>query len=572
VLSRVYAQFYDIMLEKNGIKNRIISCALFCLLVVLQAPSGGCFAQGKTSTGGAFSIPREWQEMQEISGETGASYPEGSKVKGRYGWNLNIAMPLLRTLDSQRAVRSDVKSIIRCVQEGLYAYDKNNVIVPILAARMPERTSENTYLIALQRGVSFHNGDYFEAKDVAFTLNRLLRLKNNFPARERFSSIISVKEVDNYSVSVVVKDGYPSLANLLTNTETFPLSRKAVLEYGNDAYGKFTLIGTGPFWAYEYTKDTSLTLLRNFQYRYDWLPYCGSINIDFFKTPKKSLKRILQRRLSMVLGIPRQTVLSYVHKYNVVKAYKGEGGLLEQVYLNTSVEPFNNINVRKAFSYAIDREAVVKHVFWGAAEAAAGIFPTWMAFHDPKIDIIRYNHGKAEEYLKLAGYSVRSPLRLTMFVGETENFKKLGEVLKTQLAKVGINLDILLTSKNDLLSYVYGINGKEREFFKAALEDWQGDESPLRYTRPLYYSKSPYNKVHYNSALFDKKMDIVINKTHLGEKVPLYRSMEWEVGDDYNTVPICFVQPVVLGVKHIKGLRVYMDGSLDFRNVWMDAD
>jgi len=567
----VYAQLYDIMVEKNGIKNRIICCALFSLFAVLQAAPVRCFARSQPGAGGAFSIPREWQEMQEISGKTDTSYPEDSEAKGRYGWKLNIAMPRLRTLDSQRVVRSDVKSIIRCVQEGLYAYDKRNVIVPVLAARMPERISGNTYLIALQRGVSFHNGDYFEAKDVVFTLNRLLRLKNNFPARERFSSIVSVKEVDNYSVKIVLNSNYPSLADLLTNTETFPLSRNAVIEYGNDAYGKFTLIGTGPFWAYEYTKDTSLTLLRNFQYRYDWLPYCASINIDLFKTPKKSLNRLLQRRLSMVMGLPRKTVLSYVHKYNVVKAYKGDGALLEQVYLNTNVEPFNNLNLRKAFSYAIDREAIVKHAFGGAAEVASGIFPTWMIFHDPKIDLLRYNPGKAEEYLKLAGYSLENPLKLTMFIGETESFKKQGEMLKTQLAKVGIKLDILLTSKNDLLSYVYGVNGKERKFFKAALEDWQGDESPMRYSRLLYYSKSPYNKVRYSSAIFDKKMDVVLKKTQVTETVPIYRSMEWEVGDDYNTVPICFVQPVVLGVRNIKGLRVYIDGSLNFKEAWMGA-
>lgn len=542
---------------------KTLKTILFVFLIT-QFSLKPCFSQG------VFSIPREWQERQEIRSDNleERSDLELRKGKGRYGSTLTIAMPRVKSFDSQKATRKDVKTIIRCVQEGLYGYDSKNDIIPILATKMPKKIAPNTYLIHLQRGVFFHNEDYFEAKDVVFTLKRLLNPKNHFPRQKRFSNILSVKRVDSYSVEITLKSNYPSIEHLLTSVETFPLSQKAVLKYGDSAYGSFTIVGTGPFFAYEHTKDSSLSLVRNFQYRYDWLPYYSAVNFDFFKTPKKSIKHLLQNRLSIVMGIPKKTVLSYSKKYRVMKAHKGNGGLLEQIYLNTDTAPFNNENCRKGFSFAINREAIVKKVFKGYAVAAKGILPDWIPFHEPESNFIHYDPKKAKEYLELEGYSKRNPLKVIMFIGRDEKFREQAKLIKKQVADVGIDLGILVTSKKDLLSYLYGINGKERNDFQAALEDWTGDESPERYTYPLYYSKSPYNKVHFDKHSFDKNMEKILLGAGDEQKKTLYRKIEEDVISEYSTIPICFVNPVVLGGRHLKDLKVNVDGSLDLKEAW----
>ncbi len=547
--------------SKLFLLNRLFT--FLCLVFALFAP-GELYARNDS----IFAIPRELQERREIVGSEGEGEYLQKRAKGRYGAQLTVNSPLVSTFDSQKATKPAEKSIIRCVQEPLYAYKDDGLVEPVLAVGMPERVSENTYVIQLQRGVFFHNGDYFEAKDVVFTINRLLGSSGRLPVRNIFSNIISVEDMGPYTVKFVLKDSYPTLVHILTEMETFPLSKKAVLEYGAGDYGAFTLVGTGPFLAYEYLKDTVLYLKRNFQYRFDWLPYYGTVRFEFYKDSKKSLKHLLKRRASLIIGPDRQTIFLYAKKYRNLVYYTGNAGLLQQVYLNTETVPFVSRNIRKAFTLGINRQEIIDKVFNGVADEARGIMPNWMFFHDQKMKDAQYDQRAAKRFLAIDGYSPEKPVKVIMLCGTDKYFQDQAKLIKKQLYKVGIDLEVLITTKKALLSYLYGVGGKDRSQFQAALEDWDGGESVENYVYYLYHSKSPYNKARFSSAVVDDKLRALLEKKPASEKKNLYRSIEWEIVDDENTIPICFVKPVILGRKNINGIKVHTDGSIDLKKAW----
>ena len=171
---------------------------------------------------------------------------EESPDYSRYGGTLTIAISPVDTLDSQLATDISARLIIANLQEGLYGYDEQNYLVPILARSLPEMQDEVTYFIYLKENIKFHDGRLLAAQDVVYTVERLLNPDTGVRSRPLFSNIKSVNALDETTVEIKLNQPDNTLGYLFARQELFPLSAETVEKYG-PAYGKVVAIGTGPF-------------------------------------------------------------------------------------------------------------------------------------------------------------------------------------------------------------------------------------------------------------------------------------------------------------------------------------
>jgi peptide/nickel transport system substrate-binding protein len=484
----------------------------------------------------------------------------------RYGGTLTVAIGPVKTLDSQLATDINSRLVIANIQEGLYGYDEQNRLVPILARSLPEMQDAVTYLIYLKEDISFHDGHRLRAEDVVYTVERLLNPSTGVPTRSLFTNIKSVRALDETTLEVKLERPDNSLGYLFARQELYPLSAPTVERYG-PSYGKVIAVGTGPFRLVDWQREEGITLKPNATYHEEGLPY---LNLLVFKPLADANQRVVQldqRRLSVAADLTPQAVTRIENRY--IELISTPSTLLEQVYLNTNRPPFDDKSVRQALAYGIDRQALVDRVFLGHATVADGIFPPWHWAHNQGWRPFEHDPQKATQLLQQSDYWRGMPLEFKLFYTQKPHFEQQARLIKEQLDSIGFEVILQPLPKQELLDYVYGRQGKDRSAFAAALEDWQGGMHPDLYSRLLYSADSPYNKTLFSTPLAERLLRDASESMLEEEKGMFYRQLERIVTRDANTIYLCFPHQLYAYRTYVQGLRTNPLGLINFAEVWM---
>ncbi len=484
----------------------------------------------------------------------------------RYGGTLTVAIGPLDTLDSQLAADINSRLIIANIQEGLYGFDKQNKLVPVLAWSLPEMQDEVTYRIYLKEGIRFHDGYLLSARDVVFTVERLLDPNTGVPSRELFTNIESATAIDETTVEIKLKQPDNMLGYLFARQELFPLSAETVKNYG-PAYGKVIAVGTGPFRLAEWQREAKITLKRNDTYREEDRPYLNLLVFRLLTNTIQRAEQLDQRRLSVAADLTPEALDIIKSRY--VKKISAPITILEQLYLNTSRPPFDKLTIRQALYYGIDRKAIIDQVFKGYASLAQGIFPPWHWAHNQNWQAFNYDPERAAELLRQSDYWLGMPLKFKLIYTEQPKFEQQARLIKAQLDQIGFNVILEPLPKEELLDYVYGRGGKDRSSFAAALEDWQGGMHPDFYSALLYSSKSIYNKTGFNEPLVDLLLQDAAEAVREDEKAMFYKQVERIVTQDANTIQLCFPHQIYAYRTYVSGLKITPLGLINFAEVWM---
>jgi len=496
-----------------------------------------------------------------------------SQPRVRTGGDLIVRVPNdLYSLDSQLAITAVEKLVIRNVQEGLLDYDPNGQIVPILAASLPQPIAENKnkWIIPLKRGIFFHNGTELEANDLVFTFQRLKNPSLPIPAREMFERLISLKAIDRYRVELTTDGPCPNLCDLLTRTELFPLSAKAVQKYAHN-YGKVILIGTGSFRFQSRIRNKQITLIKNWQYRDSPLPYLNSI---FFKFAHKSFPlvkslRSLRAHVAFQITPDEARVLE---KNRWIRLYHSAGQQLVQIYLNADGPPFNKKSIRLALAHGIDKVGLMAKIFKGFATPADSCIPPWSWAHQIGEEPIEYDPQKAQFILKMEGYDFENPLQIFLLVNKEPIYLEMAQYIKDSFADISISIEIISLPKAELFDSIYGRNGKIRGDFQAALENWEDlryGRDPRQFTAELYASSSIFNKVRLSDMVLDNIFEEINCVENFLAQKELYYTAEKRIINSVSTIYLCFPHNIHAARSRVKNLQVNCLNEINFKEVWL---
>ncbi len=333
---------------------------------------------------------------------------------------------------------------------------------PELATRY-EQVSDTEYRFYLREGVKFHDGTPFNADAVVFSFNRVLNKSNTRSSEYAF--IDSVTKTSDYVVTIKTKYVYAPLVASLTDPVMSIISPNT-RDFNN------TPIGTGPFKIAGFEKSVSATVTRNDDY------WGGKPNLDgavfyYITDPMTRLMKLESGEADIAYDIP-QAEVKRIMNISGLKISNIATTRTYFLYINLLKEPYDNIKVRKALNYAINKEEICETALEGiAGKPATTLYPSIMSWSaNDRVTPYTYDPTKAKSILAEAGFSDTNgdsvleykgkPFTLTLKTYTSRpQLQPSAEIIVSELREIGIDarLEILTSSaiEADMSNHNYDI-------------------------------------------------------------------------------------------------------------------
>jgi peptide/nickel transport system substrate-binding protein len=360
------------------------------------------------------------------------------------------------------------------VLEGLTKVNVNGSVTPLLAESWTMDPDGKSYTFKLRRGVTFHDGETFDASDVKFSFERAKDDKSTNKAKKAvFDNIRRVDTPDAHSVILTLDNADPNfLFRMGENT--------AVILDPKSAAGAATKpIGTGPFTFEEWKKGTSVSLKKWPSFRDAKTVKLERVTFRFINDPAA---RVAALQAGDIDGVPRLDAPQAVKQLQADKRFTVEIGSTAGkgiVAINNKKKPFDDVRVRRAIAHAIDRKAFIDGVLEGLGKPIGSHFAPTDAGYVDLTAMAPYDPQKAIALLKEAG--VATPLNVTLTLPPPQYARKGGEVIAAQLAKVGI------VAKIENVEWAQWLGGAFKGNFDLTIINHVEPLDYLQYTNTAYY-------------------------------------------------------------------------------------
>ena len=474
------------------------------------------------------------------------SSPAGAKEKvvtlGDYS--------VLRTLDPAFVALSQDIMICRNIYQSLLRYKINtSEIEGDLAKSWTVSKDGMVYTFKLREDVQWHKGfGKFTAQDVKYTFDRILDPKTAAPTRsEIVNEAKEIRVLDDYTVEFQLKyPCVPFLHKLVGPRGTGIVNPKAVEKFGKDFARN--PIGTGPFIFESWTREQCVIVAnKDFQQR-EGPPKIDKVIYKIIPDVDTCVLALQKGEVDMLWVIPREQAVIDRIKAAGCKITFSKRPTWQHLVMNTKKKPFDDVRVRQAIAYAVDKDSLIKHVFSGMAERLDSLIPKGFWGHTEK-DIPRYDYspGKAKELLAKAGYPNGFEVNLDTF--QSPSYLPLATAIADQLRKVGITMKLVVTDQ----ATWWGKLSKATTDFSLVLPSLQPDaDFPLM----RYYHTSAFSP-GINVSKYDK-LDELIEKARKerDEKKRLenYFQIQKRLMEDLPVIPLMMMIYPIPYKSHISGV------------------
>jgi len=327
-------------------------------------------------------------------------------------------------LDPRFATDASSERINRLLYARLVDFDERARPVPSLASW--EQLSDTRYRFHLRdQGRRFHNGQRLTAADVAATYRSVLAADSGSPQRGTLNTIerIEVRDDDTLDFFLQRADllfpGYLSIGILpASGIETgFPYQRKPV--------------GSGPFRFIAWPQAGRLELER--------VADGQAFVFEQVQDPTMRVLKLLRGELDLLQNDLPPELLDYLAAQDGIEVRRARGSNFAYLGFNLADPATGQWRVRRAVALAIDRQALIRHVFRNAARPASALLPPEHWAGAPRLEETQRDLAQARELLREAGYHVPDhPLRLSYKTSSDPFRLRVATVLQQQLAEAGI--------------------------------------------------------------------------------------------------------------------------------------
>lgn len=434
-----------------------------------------------------------------------APFPVPAQPAGpRYGGTLRAGMqtdpvgldPHLTTATATRNMMENVyDTLVFVTSEGRYA--------PGLAEAWQVSPDGLTWTFTLRRGVKFHNGRVMTAEDVAYSINRIRDPRTRSPRAGDFAEVDSIATPDPHTVVIRLRRPFsPLLAKLAFSTNV--IVPREVVERDGDLNTAPT--GTGPFRFVGYTPQQRLVLVRNGDY---WerdetgrrLPYIDRIEFVFLPDAIARATALRTGAVDWIEYVPASEVRSLRADPNI-DVVGGLSANFRAIYINNAIAPFNNVKVRQAMAWAVNRKEIVETALFGVGgiEATATTIPPGNFYALRRRVYDRVDLERAKRLLAEAGHP--NGFDADLYVTSTYDFLRTpAEVLQAQLGRIGIRLRIQAADWSVYLPTMF------QKRYALSILGTSGQVDPDDFLYPSFRTGAGLNLVNYSDPQVDRLLD-----------------------------------------------------------------
>ncbi|MGG4495922.1 ABC transporter substrate-binding protein [Brevibacillus reuszeri] len=532
---------------------------LLCLIVLVN----GC---------SSAPAPSASTKEQEETGRT--SEP-------KKGGTITIGYPAEPdSLDVQKSAMIASSLITSFMGGALVYYDpQTQEIKPSLAESYSISEDGKKWTFILRTGITFHDGTPLTARAYKYTLERALDPGTASPLGEyMFGSIQSIEAQDDRTLILNLKQ--PSaqlLSNLWDASISQPLSREAVEKHGSE-YGR-NPVSVGP-WKFENWKTgESITMVRNDAYQWgnaftknQGPPAADKLVIKFIKDNQTMMAALESGAIDIAANVPAKEVKKYrdSDKVTVLERMAWGVNFLE---MNTENEILRDVQVRKAISLAINKEAIVNGVLQGEGEVAHSPLPSSLFGYDPASAEYgnSFNVEEAKKQLEAAGWAMtaqgvreKAGKPLTLNLLSSENWSRPSQLVQGMLKSIGIDVKIQTLDQATL------IESAGKGMFDLAIVGYV-DNDPNALS--LFFHSKQINSLNH-SRVNNKQLDSLLERglatINQKERAKIYADIQRIVIEEAYWVPLYMEKEFYLVSDRVHGVGLQPMYGLTLQDSWVD--
>jgi len=509
-----------------------------------------------------------------------------------------------RSLDPARVGDTASGHIAENICEGLVEFSPELEIVPCLAESWEISQDGTVYTFHLRRGVRFHDSPPFPggkgrevtAQDVCYSLTRIAdpasrstgywvwngKVKGVSEFHDGKADHVEGFEVlDDYTFRIVLEKPFAPFLNLVAMSYGFVVPPEAVAHYGEDFFQH--PVGTGPFRFVEWIPDRHVILERNPNY---WgkdgegnpLPYLDRIIVRFIGESIPEFQEFVMGNLEYVQPVAPDMWDGVFDQDNNLRPDFARFQVQRKQLLVTNYYGFlmgmpplgTDKRLRYAMNYAIDREAIIKHVLRDEGTPAKGPVPTALPGYGENVKGFTYDPDRARQLLSEAGYPNGEGLpEITLQLNSAGRLNELiAEAVQQQLQAVGFKINLKIVEWSQHLDSVE--RGQVGFFRLGWIADYVDPENFLALFHTENFSPAGPNSTRFSDAEFDRLFEQALRTLDDKKRFELYRQAEKIVADICPWLFISYGAQTRLLQPYVRNMAFNAMDQRKLKEVWLD--
>ncbi|MCR5301331.1 MAG: ABC transporter substrate-binding protein [Lachnospiraceae bacterium] len=435
---------------------------------------------------------------------------------------IGIPQDLEDSLDPHEATAAGTREVLFNVYEGLLKPDPTGDIVPAVASDYSVSVDGFTYSFILRDGVKFHDGTNVEAEDVKYSIEKCAGLTGGQVLIAGLSNIESVEIADKNLIDITLKEPDMDFPAYIANTNAAIIPRSNSKPATNP-------IGTGPYMYVSRSPQDNI-VLKKFDGYWGTPANIEDVTLKIIPNADSIVMNLNGGAVDM---FARLTVTQTQQLNDNFEVLEGEMNLVQALYLNNAVKPFDNVDVRRALSYAVDVDNILELTSEKKGfPVGSSMFPAFSKYYIDLSDSYPTDIEKAKELLASAGY----PDGFSFSITVPSNYQphvEAAQVISEQLKKIGVNANIKLVEWNTWLSDVYTARNYEATVIGV-------DASSLTATAMLdrFVSDAENNFTNYSDPAYDELFAKLYITPGDEERVEIYKELQKNLAENAANVYI----------------------------------
>lgn len=460
------------------------------------------------------------------------------------------------------------------VLEGLVGLDESLNVVPAIAESWVISDDGRTTTFKIRRGVKFHDGSEVTSKDVAYSLSRIVKEEGDNLFFRTFDNIDGAKEyrsgkvgnvrgivpLDDRTLEIKLIHPNPLLYKVLSTLNCAVIPNGFAESKNNNT--KTKPVSVGPFKVVDWKKGNRIVLSRNDEY-YGIQPNIEKLIFEIM--PENKIIEAFDRgEIYDTFGLSVYKDVVVNNSDNIMVEEKLP--ILHFIALNQKIKPLDNIYLRKALHYGLDKKRLVLEVF-GVEDISNSTIPYGIGGYSPALSAYEYSPNKARDMLKRSGLSKETLGKKMIIYGRDlipnkDVFKK---IIENNYSSIGLNVEVQFISTQEFLNRFYK---KSLGIFYAFHNINMND---ALFVLAWYESKTALNFTNMAVNKFDLLMDIAREEHDDYTRSRLYAKADEIIKDE--AVQMNLFNKVFRGYinRRVRNFKIAKIGPVvEYKYVWLE--
>jgi peptide/nickel transport system substrate-binding protein len=496
------------------------SAWLVALLLVLALVAGACGGDDDDTT----AEPDQGDSSGRVSDDGGTPVPGGTLVFGQESdvATLDVAKNLAQPAD---------RNISLAVYDTLMTYNDDGKLEPFLAEGIDATDDLTSYTLTLRSGVVFHDDTPLNADAVIAHFDRLKDPATASTWKTDADAIASMEKVDDLTVKFTMTGPNVGFPDLLAGTVGLIESPTAVQKEGAD-FGQRP-VGTGPFELTEFIPGDRVVVQKNPNYwRKDadgnQLPYLDRIVFRPIPDTKQRINALRAGDVDMIQTADASTIKQGEDAGMKVQKISGSSSTI--VLFNAQRAPVDDVRVRRALAYAMDKEAINDVVWDGTRRVANSAFSTDSSYYVKQADSPTYDPDEAKKLL--ADYG--KPVSVTLECINTPESQQVLQLVEQMWEAVGVDVKLIFTEQGQFVNKIFG----SKDYVTACFRSNHFADPDQLYTS--LKTGSPANVLNYSNPEMDAALEAGRSTADVAERKKAYTEVQKILAETVPSISLAY--------------------------------